>query len=58
MYTDTPWFTMDDCAKFCKQILNDQGDAYDWGDKFCCDYEEWSDYTFNCYLYEGHEHIE
>ena len=53
MYSDNYLFSKIDCARFCKDTLIAQGDKYDWGWQFCCDYEDWADGTFNCHLSEG-----
>ena len=53
MYSDNFLYSKDDCAQFCKDKLIEQGDNYDWGWQFCCDYEDWADGTFNCHLIEG-----
>ena len=48
--------SMEDCTQFCGAAADA---AYygtpemTWGGEMCCDYEEWSDGTFNCNLFVG-----
>ena len=61
IYSENPEYNEDYCADFCRQVLNEKiydanGGYYNGnGKNYCCDFEAWSDNTFNCYLYEGTE---
>ena len=54
VYSENPKYTEGYCKDFCKRTLDDMPEEWvGYGKKLCCDYEAWSDNTFNCYLYEG-----
>ena len=57
MYADHVLFSKNDCESFCRDELIENDSDYDWTDEFCCDYEDWADGTYNCYVIEGHEII-
>ena len=45
-----------DCQNFCKSTAKYSVDLKE-NDDLCCDYEEWADGTYNCYLYKGKETV-
>ena len=54
IYSENPKYNEGFCADFCRTSLEDMPEDYvGYGRMYCCDYEAWSDDTFNCYLYEG-----
>ena len=54
IYSENPAYNEGYCEDFCRTNMQGLPEDYDGMNKqFCCDYEAWSDETFNCYLYEG-----
>ena len=39
------------CADFCKEKTEKLPEPEDEDQYLCCDYEQWSDGSYNCYLY-------
>ena len=53
-YTSTDSnYNADTCFQWCVDLDKVEGSNYKSGDDMCCDFEEWQDGTFNCYLYAG-----
>ena len=53
-YTSTDAaYNSDSCFQWCLDIDTVEGANYNAGDDMCCDFEEWQDGTYNCYLYAG-----
>ena len=50
-------FSIDQCFEWCVATDKVEGSNYQTGEDMCCDYEEWSDGSFNCYLYAGGNQI-
>ena len=48
---------MDDCTYWCANQATWYDEFLTNNDPLCCDYEQWTDGTTNCYLYEGDEVI-
>ena len=51
-------FNKDQCFEWCLATDKVEGTNYDAGADMCCDFEEWSDGSFNCYLYAGGKQIQ
>ena len=45
------------CHQWCLEVDKQNGPYYDQGSDMCCDFEKWSDGSFNCYLYAGGEQL-
>ena len=52
-FSSDPSYNKATCTQFCKKTVQQNNKNYYFGDVLCCDYEEWADGTFDCYLYEG-----
>ena len=50
-------YTKEQCFEWCVNTDKVEGSNYDSGEDMCCDFEEWSDGSFNCYLYAGGNQI-
>ena len=47
---------LNDCQNFCRKTAKYSPELKE-NDDLCCDYEEWSDGTYNCYLYKGEKTV-
>ena len=52
-YSSDPTYNKAACEKFCLESVEKNNKSFYFGDALCCDFEQWNDGTFNCYLFEG-----
>ena len=45
------FYTSDECTRFC-EAADQEDEDIEYGTKLCCDYEDWTDGTYDCTLYE------
>ena len=46
----------DECQNFCTYTAK-YASQINLGDSLCCDFEEWTDGTYNCYLFQGNSTV-
>ncbi len=52
MISNEYFYSNDQCAYFC-EVTDQNSNSIESGTELCCDYEQWSDGSYDCSLYKG-----